>query len=138
MNNGRHFGFPACRRDACSSGDRPCPDPAGCTVTGIETAILVCAVVVTIALIAFAFALPLGLDGMKRDLLPTPKVEIGSRGVLGVIPRCDTEKAAFEVVDSTLVDSLVEERTQRRASAATVAAAAGRIEEIRHLGSPKR
>jgi hypothetical protein len=59
MNDQRHFGFPACRRDACSCGDQPCPDPAECTATGIETAILACAVVVTIALLALALALPM-------------------------------------------------------------------------------
>jgi hypothetical protein len=60
MNNERHFGFPACRRDACSSGDRPCPDPTGCTATRIETATIGYAIVVAFALIALAFVLPIG------------------------------------------------------------------------------
>jgi hypothetical protein len=75
---------------------------------------------------------------MKRDLLPTPKVEIGSRWHPGVIHRCDTEKGAFEVVNSTIVDSLVEERTQRALLLPLSQRQRRRIEEIRQLRSPKR
>ena len=60
MNNERHFGFPACRRDACSSGDHPCPHPAECNASGIEAATLGYAIFVASAVIALALVVPIG------------------------------------------------------------------------------
>jgi hypothetical protein len=60
MNNGRHFGLPACRRDACSSGDHPCPHPAECNACGIEAATIGDAILVALAAIALAAVVPMG------------------------------------------------------------------------------
>jgi hypothetical protein len=60
MNNERHFGLPACRRDACSSGDRRCPHAAECNASGIEAATIGYAIVVALAVIAFALVVPIG------------------------------------------------------------------------------
>ena len=60
MNDRTHSRFPACRSDACSCGDQPCPDPAACSATGIETATVGYAIVVVLALLAVAFVLPMG------------------------------------------------------------------------------